>query len=60
MKKVNENELSSIQGGGWFSQMFGRDWTDCAQMAGDPNTGEEGIWVQHGTSWLWGSGVRGC
>jgi hypothetical protein len=59
MKNLSLNEMENVSGGGWFTQIFGRDWSPCMQMAPGTN-GEEGLCAQHGTSWLWGSGSQGC
>lgn len=58
MKNLNLNEMEKVNGGGWFTQMFGRDWDPCVQFTDSP--GVDGACAQHGTSWLWGSGSRSC
>lgn len=58
IKKLNASEMCKIEGGGWFSQIFGRDWGPCVKFADSP--GGDGIYAQHGESWLWGDGIRPC
>lgn len=59
MKNLSLNEMENVSGGGWFSQMFGRDWGECMQFVPGSN-GELGDCRQRGVSWLWGSGTRPC
>ena len=52
MKTLDLKEMEVIEGGSWFSQIFGRDWQQVGDCYESPS-GEMGR-TMYGHSWLWG------